>query len=341
MLPGVSAHAGDLDKLLDGVLSGVTGAPPQQEAPRRVWSEPQAAQSARPGLAQRYDALLVQTSNSALIVYPFGGKRFLDGKVAAQDWDSQDAVMTDWNRDGVADLLTVGHDGKLWLRLQLNGALQPAQAVDSARSGFRQVFSGDFDGDGNLEAIARQDNGDMIFYAARFAPSTSSGNGGGWSGQRIGNSWHFSHYWARDWNGDGTTDFLVRNEQGDLILYPLRNGAFQTGAQMGNGWHFTDYFADDWNGDRSPDLLVRNASGDLILYAFRAAGGFEPGNVVARGWRYTHYFPGEWAGQAGMLLRDRDGGMFFSAFQGQSGFLPPEQVGNDWHFQTYLPFRLK
>jgi hypothetical protein len=329
------AQEGGLDKLLGDVLSGIGGTPPapqQGEAQRRVWSEPQVAQTvAKSTSIPRYDALLVQTSNGALILYPFGGKRFLDGKIAAQQWDSRATLMADWNLDGAADLLVLGGDGKLWLRLQLNGALQAAQAVDGARGGFSHIFSGDFDGDGNLELVARQDNGEMFLYSIKFGAFQPA--------RKIGSDWHFSHYWVKDWDGDGSSDFLVRSETGDLILYPVRNGAFQTGRQVGRDWRFTDYFAEDWNGDNSPDMLVRTAGGELILYPFRALGGFEPGRVVARDWRFSHAFPGEWAGQLAMLARDHDGGMFLSPFRLPEGFAPPEQVGNDWHFQNYIPFR--
>ncbi|MCC5623166.1 VCBS repeat-containing protein [Nostoc sp. CHAB 5715] len=90
--------------------------------------------------------------------------------------------------------------------------------------------------------------------------------------QKVGNGWNSTHYFPADWTGDGIPDLIVRNSNGDLILYPFKNGTFYNGGgpiQVGNGWNSTHYFPVDWTGDGIPDLIVRNSNGDLILYPFK------------------------------------------------------------------------
>lgn len=42
-----------------------------------------------------------------------------------------------------------------------------------------------------------------------------------------------------------TDDLVVRTANGDMLLYPFRNGTFYGqggGKKVGNGWNFPDYF---------------------------------------------------------------------------------------------------
>ena len=45
----------------------------------------------------------------------------------------------------------------------------------------------------------------------------------------------------------GTDDLIVRNDAGELSLYPFRNGTFVgTGQKVGHGFNFTHYFVGNW-----------------------------------------------------------------------------------------------
>lgn len=47
-----------------------------------------------------------------------------------------------------------------------------------------------------------------------------------------------------------TDDLVVRNSNGDLLLYPFNNGTFYGqggGKRVGNGWNFTHYFVGRWS----------------------------------------------------------------------------------------------
>lgn len=44
-------------------------------------------------------------------------------------------------------------------------------------------------------------------------------------------------------------DLIVRNSNGDLLLYPFKNGTFYNaggGTKVGNGFNFTNYFPGNW-----------------------------------------------------------------------------------------------
>ncbi len=74
--------------------------------------------------------------------------------------------------------------------------------------------------------------------------------------------------------GDGKADLLVRTNDGDMLLYPFKDGSFYKGGgpiKVGNGWSFTNYFLADWTGDGVPDLLVRTAAGDCCFIRSRTA----------------------------------------------------------------------
>lgn len=76
-------------------------------------------------------------------------------------------------------------------------------------------------------------SGDLWLY-----PGTANG---GWAAkQRIGVGWGVANLivGGHDWNGDDTTDLLMRRHDGTLWLYPGNGrGGFGTPRQVGTGWN--------------------------------------------------------------------------------------------------------
>jgi hypothetical protein len=106
---------------------------------------------------------------------------------------------------------------------------------------------------------------------------------------KVGSGFNYTHYWVADWTADSNPDLLVRNDQGDLLLYPFKNGSFDGGGgpiNVGSGFNFTHYFI-----GRFGDLLVRDDQGNLRLYPFKNGSYYEGGGPinVGSGFNYAHY----------------------------------------------------
>jgi hypothetical protein len=81
-------------------------------------------------------------------------------------------------------------------------------------------------------------------------------------------------YYVAEWTNNGTSDLLVRNEDGDLSLHPFDGHSFvDLGKKEKIGRGFTKEYAPEiypgyWTSGSSPDLLVRTDNGALVVYPF-------------------------------------------------------------------------
>jgi hypothetical protein len=91
--------------------------------------------------------------------------------------------------------------------------------------------SGDFNGDGNADVIARDAAGALWLYPG-------DGHGGLGARVQIGGGWQGLTVLAGgDFNKDGTQDLIVRDGNGGLWLYPGDGkGGFLSRVQIGGGW---------------------------------------------------------------------------------------------------------
>jgi hypothetical protein len=145
--------------------------------------------------------------------------------------------------------------------------------------------------------------------------------------------------------GDGTSDLIVRNEDGELRLYPFLEGSFHGhfgGKRVAHGFHHTHYFVGNWTGCGTDELLVRTEDGDMLFYPFRDSTfyGHGDGMKVAHGFDYTHYFVGNWTGNGtdDLLVRTEQGDMLLypfdnGTFYGHGGGV---KVGRGFDFTHYL-----
>ncbi|NHI89664.1 MAG: hypothetical protein EAX87_09080 [Candidatus Thorarchaeota archaeon] len=81
-------------------------------------------------------------------------------------------------------------------------------------------------------------------------------------------------YYVAEWTNNGTSDLLVRDEDGDLRLHPFDGHSFiGLGKKEKIGRGFTKEFAPEiypghWTSENNPDLLVRMDNGTLVVYPF-------------------------------------------------------------------------
>ena len=136
---------------------------------------------------------------------------------------------------------------------------------------------GDFNGDGKGDLLWRNTNGSLIDWTMNGAQITSAQNvtlGG--TPVAPDASWNVAG--LGDFNGDGKSDILWRNNNGALIDWTM-NGSQITASQnvtLGgspvapdSSWNVAGF--GDFNGDGKSDVLWRNANGTLVDWTMNGA----------------------------------------------------------------------
>jgi hypothetical protein len=95
------------------------------------------------------------------------------------------------------------------------------------------------------------------------------------AGRVVGRDFSPAHdYYVAEWTNNGTSDLLVRDEDGNLRLYPYDGHSFVDLGKRGRiGRGFTrdlalEMYPGYWTNGSTPDLLVRTATGVLVVYPF-------------------------------------------------------------------------
>ncbi|MFW9908657.1 MAG: hypothetical protein ACFFEF_08780 [Candidatus Thorarchaeota archaeon] len=204
-------------------------------------------------------------------------------------------------------------------------------------------------GGGNSLVVAEKD-GDLKFY--RFENETFLVSG---TGDKVGkgfkSSWDF---YVAEWMANGTSDLLVRDEDGDLRLFPWDGKEFRDlgrSENVGKGFKkdkYPDLFPGYWRGGKYPDLVAREENGSLWLYPFNGESFRDAGDRerIGRGFgdQFTHFLIDEWMqnGTPDMIVRDKGGSLKRYVFGRQGNDFkfedgPYETVGKGFHDDwTYL-----
>ena len=124
----------------------------------------------------------------------------------------------DWDGDGNVDLIGIRRsDATMWLYPgDGEGSFQRPRQIGSGWSSRNAVTAvGDWDGDGNVDLIARDALGQLWLY-----PSDGTGGFGRW--RVIGGGWRdfTAVHGPGDFTGDGAVDVFARERNGDLRLFP-------------------------------------------------------------------------------------------------------------------------
>ena len=209
-------------------------------------------------------------------------------KIGNFGWEAFDLTtgVKDFNGDGRNDLIARKPDGTLWF-YPGNGAGGYGSSQKIGDYGWDSfdalVGTGDFNGDGKNDLIARKPDGTLWLYAG--TGKINGTNNGYLGAQKIGNfGWDaFSSLIGfGDYNKDGKNDILACQPDGTLSFY-AGNGAGNVlpGQRVGAGWNaFTDLTAvGDLNSDGKPDLIARKRDGSL--WRFNGTG--MPANEGYRG----------------------------------------------------------
>ncbi|WP_326967807.1 FG-GAP-like repeat-containing protein [Arthrobacter sp. CG_A4] len=227
--------------------------------------------------------LLARKPDGSLWFYPGNGHGAYGTarKIGDYGWEAFNSLIgiRDFTGDGKNDLLARKPDGSLWL-------YPGTGRVDATSSGFSapkrigdygwDVFTaltgtGDFNGDGKNDLLARRADGSLWLYGGT---GTVSGSNVGYTGAvKIGDyGWEAFDQLAGtgDFNADGKNDIIARTLDGMLWMYPGDGrGNLTTPRRIGTGWNVFDTVlgAGKLNADGFPDLVARQPNGSLWAYS--------------------------------------------------------------------------
>jgi ELWxxDGT repeat protein len=188
-----------------------------------------------------------------------------------------DSVPTSWkissggdfNADGKSDILWRNTDGSvaIWT---MNGSTSLAKTVIGLVPSSWQISgTGDFGGDGKSDILWRNTNGDVAIWQMNGTTPTSqtvfANVSTDWQIAGIGD---FGGRRSDTPSGDGKSDILWRNANGDVALW-LMNGTTPISqtvfANVSTDWKIAG--TADFNGDGEADILWRNAtSGQVAIW---------------------------------------------------------------------------
>ena len=223
--------------------------------------------------------------------------------------------VADWDGDGHTDVIARNNStGDVWLYPGpgTRGPLEAAPVVIGVGwGGFTPFGVADYNGDGHMDIIARQD----FYYAGDGTPAGSLWMYPGAGGRgplnqsarvQIGNGWTgFTPFGVVDWDSDGHADIIARNDfafagyaTGSLFKYPGNGGALDQNARVliDTNWSgYTPFGLGDYNGDGHPDIIARNDTAAYLALMPGNGGHLTTQTTIGTGWGgYTPFGVADW-----------------------------------------------
>ena len=253
------------------------------------------------------------------------------------------SVASDFNGDGRSDILWRSDGGALgtWLG-QSGGSVvyNAAAGVVTVPTDWHVAGVGDFNGDGRADILWRNDAGLVGNWLGQANGGASYNPAAGTV--PVGLDWHIAG--VGDFNGDGRSDVLWRNDSGAFgdwlgradgsIAYNVAAGV----TAVANNWHIVGI--GDFNGDGRDDILWRDDSGAIGNWLARPDGSFAynaaAGVVgVPNDWHIAGIGDFNGDGRADLLWRNDNGllGDWLSDSNGAATYNAAAgvvAVGTDW-----------
>lgn len=209
------------------------------------------------------------------------------GRVSISNGDTSvptSFFVTDWNGDGIQDLVLQKTNGQLELRAGLSGGGFTTSTIGNFGWDGYDITVGKWKTTDSLPSIIaiEKSTGDLYLYANTngAAPTSRTKFNIGWSGLVIN---------LLDYDKDGNTDVIAKFSNGDLRLYRTDgNGTFINEARpvINTGWNIIDsmHSISGAEGPGTTGIVGRVAStGDLYYYPVGTSS-FGPSRKFNFGW---------------------------------------------------------
>ncbi|MDF9278965.1 D-alanyl-D-alanine carboxypeptidase family protein [Arthrobacter sp. EH-1B-1] len=195
---------------------------------------------------------------------------------------------TDWNADGLQDILAQWNDGRLTLyRGQFGGGFRAPISIGHGWGSY-DITVGAWLRGSRFPSVVAKDGAGVLWHYANTAGAGLS------APARIGHGWQNLRLTQADWDRDGNQDILAIRTNGQLALYRSTGaGAFVNEARrvIGHGWQGMDSVKAiaGFQGPGSYGLRARSAAGELRYYPM-------PGNrwgaaaTIGHGWQTYRLF---------------------------------------------------
>ncbi|WP_378187524.1 hypothetical protein ACE939_04165 [Aquimarina sp. W85] len=313
--------------------------------------------------------LIVFKENGDLINYPtlndLKGNGILVGNGFSQT-NYSDYLVANWTGNGTSDLIVRNTQGELralkfngstFYGQTINGESFPVVAHGFSQTNYSDYLVGDWTGNGTSDLIVRNTQGEL--RALKFNGSTFYGqtiNGESFPVVAHGFSQtNYSDYLVGDWTGNGTSDLIVRNTQGELRALKFNGSTFY--GQTINGESFPvvangineSYFkfiVADWTNDAISDLLMVNLDGDIFINKFNGVtfygqtinGKSNPVKVFD-GSLYKDYYIGDFTGDqySDLLVIDNSNDVFLLKYNPSTvEFGTPNLITTNFEYSKIL-----
>lgn len=212
--------------------------------------------------------------------YPANGSGGFQSRILiGSGWQGLDTgFVTDWNQDGVFDLIAQWKDGRLTYYPGIRtGGFSPAQTIGSGWTGY-QVTVGQWSGTDPYPGIVAYDPGGTMWHY----PNSASGTLG--SRIMIGSGWNGLYITMADFDRNSKQDILAKRPDGSLMLY---RGSFEPGGPLliGSGWDIINSITEvqGFQGAASYGLMTRMTDGRLAYYPINYGTWGAP-TIVGFGW---------------------------------------------------------
>ena len=185
------------------------------------------------------------------------------------DW--QVAGVGDFNGDGLSDVLWRDANGDVDIWNANPGSFPAsfaAQPVSYVSTDWQIAGVGDFNGSGVDGILWRDANGDVTTWNALQSSPESFANEGGLT-YNVTTDWQVAG--VGDFNGDGQSDILWRDTNGDVDIWTANPGSSpasfkaQPVTYVSTDWQIKG--VGDYNGDGKADILWQNVNtGDVTVW---------------------------------------------------------------------------
>ncbi|KQQ89788.1 peptidase M23 [Arthrobacter sp. Leaf137] len=169
--------------------------------------------------------------------------------------------------------------------------------------------------------VATVENPSASYWTGKVLTSQNGAKSPGADGERVS-----------DFSGDGQSDVLGVDGNGDFWFYPHNGNGLSARTKIGSGWaNHKHVMSADWSGDGAADVLGVDPAGDLWYYPNNNYQLSSP-RKIGSGWgNFLHVAAADWSGdgQADVIGVDANGDLWYYAHSG-TGLSAPVKIGSGW-----------